>query len=78
MSETKQVLNIYGVLDNELARLHRLVETYLHHEQRLSRDIRYGHNGYPGHEDAGNIYRRIIEIQNANGRISPRVAKFFL
>lgn len=64
MSETKQALNIYGVLDNELARLHRLVETYLHHEQRQSRDMRYGHGGYPSHEDAGAIYRRILEIQN--------------
>ena len=64
MSDLKQAINIYGVLDNELTRLHRLVETYLHHEQRQSRDMRYGHSGYPGHEDAGAIYRRILEIQN--------------
>lgn len=64
MYETKQALNIYGVLDNELTRLHRLVETYLHHNERSARDMRYGHGGYPSHEDAGAIYRRILEIQN--------------
>ena len=66
MSDLKQALNIYGVLDNELTRLHRLVETYLHHEQRQSRGgMGYGGNaGYPGYEDANSIYRRIIEIQN--------------
>lgn len=70
MSETKQAVNIYGVLDNELARLHRLVETFVVHESRSSQRDRYGmssyghSSGYPSLPDAHHIYARINEIQN--------------
>lgn len=73
MSETKQALNIYGVLDNELARLHRMVETFAIHNERYSNRYpdRFGGLGGPGFGSSSSgplnvnaIYDRIIEIQN--------------
>ena len=66
MSKENNVsVNLYGIMDAELARMHQLLHAYM----ALPKDpIQYGSYSSAGaggpHSNMGTIYQRIIEMQN--------------
>lgn len=68
--QTNQPLNLYGILDNEMARMHALLQTFL----TLPQQDNYGHRNYGGLSSSSSfsshsggipeIYKRIIKIQD--------------
>ena len=90
----KPVLNIYGVLDNELSRLHRLIETFMVHNDRSRNQDRYTSGTTLGNPfttpiipfDINAVYNRIIEIHdvilnavsNSESKIQEAVAELAL
>jgi hypothetical protein len=63
-NENKVPVNLYGILDNELSRMHDLMRVYL----ALPKEPQYGHvsghSSYTPHHDMGEIYRRIVNLQD--------------
>lgn len=65
MSNDKAALNMYGILDNELTRMHELMRAFM----TLPKDPPHysSHSSYGGHpytSDLGEIYKRIITMQD--------------
>jgi hypothetical protein len=64
MKETKLALNVYGLMDNEMARMHDLFQVYLtmpKHNSLHMNGTSYGHQ--PSHTELPVIFNRIIEMQ---------------
>jgi hypothetical protein len=62
-NENKVPLNLYGIMDNELARMHNFLLAYL----ALPKEPAYSHAyGTPSNQtnDLGEIYKRIIQMQD--------------
>ena len=62
-------LNLYGILDNELTRLHNLLLVHLNEAQRSSMSQMIGNQGFGGssgfgHTPAYYVQERIIKIQD--------------
>ena len=57
-----QALNLYGIMDNEMARMHSLLQTYM----TLPKSSGLSHQGsFHNHSyDIPEIYRRIIHMQD--------------
>ena len=66
-NENKVPVNLYGILDNELARMHELMRIYL---ALPKEDIRYSQHTNGGRSSAvpqnhlGEIYKRITTLQD--------------
>jgi hypothetical protein len=61
---TKPALNLYGVLDNELGRMHELLKTFISHTN-AHRDP----NSYPRYTSVNDdniteVFQRIVLVQN--------------
>jgi len=65
-NENKVPVNLYGIMDNELARMHELMRVYL---TMPKEEIRYSQHGNGGLSSVpqnylGEIYRRITTMQD--------------
>ena len=64
MSEVKPTLNVYGVFDNEMARMHDLLKHIMtlppHMQTSHGRGMHYNHDPYP---EIAAVYSRIMEMQ---------------
>lgn len=64
MSKEKIAVNVYGVLDNELERMHELLRVYMSMPKHPDRHMSAHYsNSQPSHGDLGTIYKRIIDMQ---------------
>ena len=65
-SEQKPPLNLYGILDNEMSRMHALMQTYL----SLPTQHNPGYGGlsssssFSSHGNMSEIYKRILTMQD--------------
>jgi hypothetical protein len=71
MDKGKVVVNIYGILDNELTRMHALLQTYMTLPKNDDYNSRYGGGGLSSSSSFSShntgipmIYQRIMEIQD--------------
>ena len=70
--ETNKVpaVNIYGILDNEMTRMHQLMQTYLtlpQQDQQYGSSRNYGGlsgSSFSSHGAMPAIYKRILEMQD--------------
>ena len=67
-NENKMPLNLYGIMDNELARMHNFMIAYMslpkeHTNQKYSTSYASNTAGST-HSDLGEIYKRIIQMQD--------------
>lgn len=68
-STSQAAINIYAILDNEMARMHALLQTYmtLPKEESYHR-TNYGglssHSSFSSHGGMPQIYKRILDIQD--------------
>lgn len=65
--EIKQTLNLYGILDNEMARMHALLQTYMTLPQQDSHNPYGGlsaNRSFSSHGGSPEIYKRIIKMQD--------------
>ena len=68
-STSQAAINIYAILDNEMARMHALLQTYmtLPKEESYHRP-NYGglssHSSFSSHGGMPQIYKRILDIQD--------------
>jgi len=65
-SENKVPVNLYGILDNELARMHDLMRIYLAlpKEEPMYQQRTNGGHSSTSHGHLGEIYRRITTLQD--------------
>lgn len=66
MSEEQKpvALNIYGVLDNELGRMHQLMLTYLALTQYPAQPYHSNHGSSHSPADMSEFYKRITKMQD--------------
>ena len=65
MKENKSVINIYSLLDAELARMHILLASYLALPENRSQPYHsYSGSGYSNLGNTSVIYQRIIDLQD--------------
>ena len=68
-STSQAAINIYAILDNEMARMHALLQTYMtlpkeDSYQRSSYGGLSSHTSFSSHGGMPQIYKRIIDIQD--------------
>lgn len=69
--DPRQPLNLYGILDNEMARMHALMQTYLTlPQQQVVQNHHSSYGGlssgasFSGHGNMPEIYKRILHMQD--------------
>lgn len=65
--DLRQPLNLYGILDNELSRMHDLMRVYLampKEETMYGQHTNGGRSSMPPQNHMGEIYRRITTLQD--------------